>query len=110
MNGMEVLLRMNIRAEHDIFVVRQRGREVAAALGLERQDQVRVATALSEVGRQLLAEDGEATVTFEVRAAPHPALAIVLAAPGLDGSEGLDAAGRLLDSALRVDDEIVLTR
>jgi signal transduction histidine kinase len=110
MNGVEVLLRMNIRAEHDIFVVRQRGREVAAALGMERQDQVRVATALSEVGRQLLAEDGDATVTFEVRAEPHPALAIVLAVRGLDGSEGLDAAARLLDSAQRVNDEIVLTR
>jgi signal transduction histidine kinase len=110
MNGVEVLLRMNIRAEHDIFVVRQRGREVAAALGMERQDQVRVATALSEVGRQLLAEDGDATVTFEVRAEPHPALAIVLAVHGLDGSEGLDAAGRLLDSVQRVDDQIVLTR
>ncbi len=110
MNGVEVLLRMTIRAEHDIFIVRQRGREVAAALGMERQDQVRVATALSEVGRQLLAEDGDATVTFEIRAEPHPALAIVLAVPDLKGSEGLDAASRLLDSVQRSDGEIVLTR
>ena len=38
--------------------MRQRGREVAAALGLESQDQVRVATALSEVGRQMLVRLG----------------------------------------------------
>ena len=44
------LLQMALRVEHDIFVVRQRGREVAALLGLEHQDQVRIATALSEVG------------------------------------------------------------
>ena len=35
--------------------MRQLGREVAAAVGLEQQDQIRVATALSEVGRELLA-------------------------------------------------------
>ncbi len=110
MNSVEVLLRMTIRAEHDIFVVRQRGREVAAALGMETQDQVRVATALSEVGRQVLAEDGDASITFEVRGEPEPALAIVLTVRGLDGSEGLDAAGRLLDTVQRVDDQILLTR
>ncbi|WP_091107736.1 sensor histidine kinase [Micromonospora citrea] len=55
---------MTLRVEHDIFVVRQRGREVAAAAGLEHQDQVRVATALSEVARDLLRTVGGADVTF----------------------------------------------
>ncbi|MER7168215.1 ATP-binding protein [Micromonospora sp. NPDC000207] len=50
--------------EHDIFLVRQRGREVAAAVGLDHQDQVRIATALSEVARDLLACCGGADVTF----------------------------------------------
>ncbi|MEW2383694.1 ATP-binding protein [Micromonospora sp. NPDC047707] len=58
------LLQMGLRVEHDIFVVRQRGREVAAAVGLEHQDQVRVATALSEVARDLLRAVGGADVTF----------------------------------------------
>ncbi|WP_326559529.1 sensor histidine kinase [Micromonospora sp. NBC_01796] len=48
------LLRMALRTESDVFVVRQRGREVAAAVGFEHQDQVRLATALSEIGRYLL--------------------------------------------------------
>ena len=56
------LLQMALRVEHDIFVVRQRGREVAAAVGLEHQDQVRIATALSEVGRDLLRPVGGADV------------------------------------------------
>ncbi|MER7330734.1 MULTISPECIES: sensor histidine kinase [unclassified Micromonospora] len=55
---------MALRVEHDIFVVRQRGREVAAAVGLEHQDQVRIATALSEVARDLLRGVGGADVTF----------------------------------------------
>lgn len=55
---------MTLRVEHDIFVVRQRGREVAAAVGLEHQDQVRIATALSEVARDLLRAVGGADVTF----------------------------------------------
>ncbi|MGK5737441.1 sensor histidine kinase [Micromonospora sp. URMC 103] len=60
------LLRMALRVEHDIFLLRQRGREVAAAVGLEHQDQVRVATALSEVARDLLGSAGGADVTFHV--------------------------------------------
>ncbi|MGN9811234.1 ATP-binding protein [Micromonospora sp. BQ11] len=60
---------MALRVEHDIFLVRQRGREVAAAVGLEHQDQVRIATALSEVARDLLHAVGGADVTFAVTAA-----------------------------------------
>ncbi|MEU4476939.1 sensor histidine kinase [Micromonospora sp. NPDC023966] len=55
---------MALRVEHDIFLVRQRGREVAGAVGLEHQDQVRLATALSEVARDLLRIVGGADVAF----------------------------------------------
>ncbi|MEU0154660.1 sensor histidine kinase [Micromonospora fulviviridis] len=58
------LLQMVLRVEQDIFLVRQRGREVAAAVGLEHQDQVRLATALSEVARDLLHTVDGADVTF----------------------------------------------
>ena len=60
------LLQMALRVEQDIFLVRQRGREVATAVGLEHQDQVRIATALSEVARDLLRSAGGADVTFTV--------------------------------------------
>jgi anti-sigma regulatory factor (Ser/Thr protein kinase) len=44
-SGPGELLRLGLVGEHDVFLVRQRGREVAALVGLENQDQVRVATA-----------------------------------------------------------------
>ncbi|NJC15225.1 signal transduction histidine kinase [Micromonospora profundi] len=64
------LLQMTLRVEHDIFVIRQRGREVAAVVGLEHQDQVRIATALSEVARDLLRACGGADVSFHIDAGP----------------------------------------
>ncbi|EEP72791.1 PAS/PAC sensor hybrid histidine kinase [Micromonospora sp. ATCC 39149] len=64
--GGSSLLQMALRVEHDIFLIRQRGREVAEAVGLEHQDQVRLATALSEVARDLLRICGGADVTFAV--------------------------------------------
>jgi signal transduction histidine kinase len=60
------LLQLRIHVEQDIFVVRQLGREVARAVGLEVQDQTRFATALSEVGRVLLTIGGSAEVTFRM--------------------------------------------
>ncbi|MFI6821368.1 sensor histidine kinase [Micromonospora sp. NPDC050187] len=60
------LLQMALRAEPDIFVLRQRGREVATAVGLEYQDQIRLATALSEVARDLVHSVTGADVAFYV--------------------------------------------
>ncbi|WP_246613928.1 sensor histidine kinase [Paractinoplanes bogorensis] len=60
------LLRMRLRVEQDVFVVRQLAREVARAVGLEQQDQTRIATGLSEVSRVVLAEGTDADVTFTV--------------------------------------------
>nr|BFE58612.1 ATP-binding protein [Dactylosporangium thailandense] len=102
------ILRMVLATEHDVFVLRQRGREVAAALGLEYQDQVRVATALSEVGREALG----AEVTFTAAAEPRPHLVIVVssAVVGNQALEGVRAAGRLMDEVRVEDERIVLTR
>ena len=56
-----------LRVEPDIFLIRQRGREVAAAVGLEHQDQIRIATALSEIARPLLSVAGGADVVAAAR-------------------------------------------
>ncbi|MGI5241321.1 ATP-binding protein [Dactylosporangium sp. CA-139066] len=104
----EPLLRMVLSEDHDVFVLRQRGREVAAALGMEYQDQVRVATALSEIGRLVPG----AVVTFSAAVEPRPHLAIVVSSTrlGMEIADGVAAAARLMDE-VRVDDErIVLTR
>lgn len=100
------LLRMRIRDDHDVFVVRQVGREVAAALRMEHQDQVRIATALSEVGRQMLAHAGGAVVTFWVDGT-EPALRIEavtaqrLAQEQEDVAAALAAAARLVEVQMR---------
>ncbi|MBG0565342.1 sensor histidine kinase [Actinoplanes aureus] len=98
---------MRLRVAQDIFLVRQLGREVARAVGLETQDQTRMATALSEVGRVLLAAGSDTVVAFTVEPYGVPALKVVLAhpAPGEAGrlTEQLQQVGRLVDT-MEVDD------
>jgi signal transduction histidine kinase len=100
---------MALRREVDVFAARQAGREVAAALGLEGQDLVRIATALSEVSRDVVAVGG-GEVSFSV---PSPALLSIEVvtsqpAPHLsdgDPAAGVNAAARLVDSVTQETDE-----
>ncbi|MDG4807249.1 sensor histidine kinase [Micromonospora sp. WMMD1120] len=98
------LLQMALRVEQDIFVIRQRGREVAAVVGLEHQDQVRIATALSEVARDLLRTVGGADVSFHVDAGSdgrfhlRADLAPVAPLPGGDYQPQSGAVSRLVDT------------
>jgi signal transduction histidine kinase/CheY-like chemotaxis protein len=55
---------MRSTTERDVFTVRQRGREIAEAVGLDRQDQHRLAAALSDVGRDLVRHGITAAVVF----------------------------------------------
>ncbi|HWS38364.1 MAG TPA: sensor histidine kinase [Actinoplanes sp.] len=103
----EPLMRMRLRVEQDIFVVRQLGREVARSLGLESQDQTRVATALSEVGRELLTGGRDTDVTFAVEQDGVPSLRVTMTHP-LTGqadrlTNRLRQVGRLVDT-MEVDD------
>lgn len=77
-DGTEELLRFRIADEEGVFTVRRAGRRVAAAVGLDHQDQVRVATALSEAGRELFACSGSVSVAFVLDRGPHPGLVIEL--------------------------------
>jgi signal transduction histidine kinase/CheY-like chemotaxis protein len=60
------LLSLRIKEEIDIVAARQRAREIAAILGLHPQDQVRVATAVSEVARNAYQYAREAQVEFSI--------------------------------------------
>ncbi|MFC4063927.1 sensor histidine kinase [Actinoplanes subglobosus] len=103
----EPLMRMRLRVEQDIFVVRQLGREVARSVGLETQDQTRVATALSEVARVLLTV-GHTDVTFTIETIGVPTLHVAMAHPGGGDTarlaEQLQQVGRLVDT-MEVDDD-----
>jgi signal transduction histidine kinase len=89
------------RAE-DVFALRQCGRVAASALGCEESEQVRVATALSELGREAVIHGGGASAAFSLEA--DGALLIEFQhfpQAGLSSSatvSGVVAAQRLLDS------------
>jgi signal transduction histidine kinase len=98
----EALLRVRIRAEQDVFLVRQLGREVARAVGLETQDQTRLATALSEVGRLMLVAGRAADVAFVASTMPIPTLWVETSLPVPGDAERLapqlGQIGRLVDT------------
>jgi signal transduction histidine kinase len=75
------LIRVPLRVEQDIFRVRQLGREVARLVGLESQDEIRVATALSEVARLMLASGHETDVAFVIRRERVPTLHVEMEHP-----------------------------
>src|ERR1700722_20228273 len=54
--------------ERDVVHTRQRAREVAAQLGLDNQDQIRLATATSEIARNAFryAKNGRVTFSLEL--------------------------------------------
>lgn len=95
--------RLGIYEDGDVFSLRHWAREAASRLGFENADQVRIATALSEVGREVLAAGGgEATVELDAGGA---ALVVTLRSrrplvgevAAVGPSTGLAAAARLLD-------------
>jgi len=99
---MTELLHLEWLNEADLFALRQRGREIAASLALDAQDQVRLATALSEVGREVLGH-GTVSVHFTVEVERRCLVVTVTSRRRVDGgrvaaSTGLAAARRLLDA------------
>ena len=88
---------LDIRDETDVFTARHSAREVAAAVGVGAQDRVRLATALSEVSRDVLSSGG-GHIGF-VLTGPLMLEAVVTANGALDprSSPGLEAAQRIMD-------------
>ncbi|ONI81421.1 hypothetical protein ALI144C_18960 [Actinosynnema sp. ALI-1.44] len=77
--SIENLLKVSVRSESDVFLLRQRGREVARVIGMETQDQTRVATALSDLARDVLDGENWVSVSFDVITRPSPVLRIQFA-------------------------------
>jgi signal transduction histidine kinase len=64
------ILTTELRTEHDVVLARQRARQVARLLGFDAQDQIRIATAVSEVARNAFQYAKGGRVMFEL--APEP--------------------------------------
>ena len=60
------LLLMALRREQDVVLCRNRARTIAAALRFDRQQQVRIATAVSEIARNAFRYGREATAEFSL--------------------------------------------
>src|SRR6478735_4481275 len=78
-----------LRNERDVVQARQRAREIAALLGFDNQEQIRLATATSEMARNAFRYARGGKVTFEVREDKPQALEIVISDSG-PGIENLD--------------------
>ena len=64
------LCTLELRADADVVAARQRAREVAERLGLDGQDQVRFATAVSEVARNAVRYARDGRIEFDVDGGP----------------------------------------
>ncbi|MDH2425122.1 sensor histidine kinase [Sphaerisporangium sp. TRM90804] len=94
----EHLVTIVVRDDRDVFAVRRLGREVAEAVGLDDLDRIRVGTALSEVGREIVAGARDAEVTFRLNG-PNVLVVSIDYSPGAGGiaPAGVTLAGRLMD-------------
>jgi signal transduction histidine kinase/DNA-binding response OmpR family regulator len=66
-NGMFSIFTVRLRHDRHVVQARQRAREIAALLGFEHQDQIRLATATSELARNAFRYATEGAVEFQVR-------------------------------------------
>ena len=82
------ILTLELRHEQDVVLARQRARQVAAALGFDAREQTQLATAASEVARDVLQLGGAGggLAEFRVEAEP-PTLLIRVGGPGVPAEE-----------------------
>jgi signal transduction histidine kinase len=90
------LATLQVRDLTGVFAARGLGRELAAGLGLDHQDQVRVATALSEICRSAVTVGETAVIAF---GADKASLVLTVTISGQPPADGTAAAARLMDSA-----------
>jgi signal transduction histidine kinase/CheY-like chemotaxis protein len=98
------LASLHVRDLTGVFAARRLGRELAAELGMDDRDQVRVATALSEVSRSAVTVGQTAVIAF---GADKSRLVLTVTVDGKPPEEGIVAAARLMDTAM-ADGQVVL--
>jgi signal transduction histidine kinase/CheY-like chemotaxis protein len=77
---------ITLRNERDVVQARQRAREIAALLGFDNQEQIRLATATSEMARNAYRYARGGKVNFDVEIGRTQVLAITISdtGPGID--------------------------
>lgn len=124
---MTTLWSSSIDTSRDVVAVRQQAKRIAALLGLALRDQTRLATAVSEVAREVVSKEYQARIEFRLDENPKTTLLIarvhgICASPRertdsgtqrllTPGSEGLVNARRLVDyfaHRAELDNEVVV--
>jgi signal transduction histidine kinase/CheY-like chemotaxis protein len=79
------IVHLALLSERDVVQSRQRAREVAAALGLDNQDQIRLATATSEIARNAFryARNGRVSFALELDSPQRLEVTVTDSGPGI---------------------------
>ena len=90
------LLTVALRNEADVVAARQRARQLSRHLGFEAQDQARIATAVSELARNVVQYAGRGRIEFELEGRTPPQLLLMRVSDEGPGIPHLDdiLAGR----------------
>ena len=89
-NSVYPLFSLPIESEEDVVLARQRARQVAAALSVDTQDQIRIATAVSEIARNAYSYAGGGRVEFRVEGSSAPQLLTIAVRDRGPGIPNLD--------------------
>lgn len=86
-----------LRNERDVVQARQRAREIAALLGFDNQEQIRLATATSEMARNAFRYARGGRVSFEVQEGRPQVLQILIS----DSGPGIENLNDIFDGRYR---------
>jgi len=86
-----------LRDERDVVQARRRARELAALLGFDNQDQIRLATATSEIARNAFRYARDGKVAFIVQLNDRPRLDVIVN----DSGAGIENLSEILDGRYR---------
>jgi len=80
-----------VSTEQDIVVARDAGRRVCQVLGFGKTDQIKVATAISELARNIVLYAGQGAIEISCVPGPRPAVEILASdhGPGIDDLEAV---------------------
>lgn len=99
----EEITRVGFGDDQDAFAIRRLAREIAERVGLEAQDRIRMATALSEIVREVLALGGEGVVIISLTEESLIMTVDYRVGEDLRQSEGMALAGRLVDEVVHAE-------
>ena len=91
------LLTVHVSRDEDVVTARQRARQVADALGFDRQDQTRIATVVSELARNVARYAGKGTVEFALDVDDDSSLIVTVS----DRGPGIPHLQSVLDGTYR---------